>query len=475
MNAIIYILVAAVMLTEWMVTSLGIGPRFLSWTPEIISASILLIVALRIAADRSVIIPRKYIVLFSVMFVLIAMGIVTNTVQSGAVFAGLRTYFRYAPVFLLPMVYYFSDEQIKRQLKFLLVLALLQLPIAIYQRLTIFKTANSGDVITGSVGGSGILSIFLICVMAMMTAFLVKGKIRLSLYTPIIILLFIPTTINETTVTLFLMPLAFVLPVLLTPTSRSRFRQLIPVAAVGALAMVVFVTIYNAEFGERWGGEDGGLGTAIADGRIWSFLYKGATTQSRPEEGKDPMSAVGRLDAVVMPFIVVSDPVRWMLGNGIGNVALSFNELLQGDYYEEALLYGVDFTAAGKLLWEIGIVGLLLSFLFFWFVFKDARTVSARNDIPGVVALGWAATVPILVVAMFYTNLVDKTVLGYLMWYLSGYVVGKRYQQYHQADNPMGITGTSSQPKMSGDIFTPTIRSFKGGQGTILPRSRRSP
>lgn len=38
-----------------------------------------LIVALRIAADRSAIIPRKHMVLFSIMFVLIAMGITTNT------------------------------------------------------------------------------------------------------------------------------------------------------------------------------------------------------------------------------------------------------------------------------------------------------------------------------------------------------------------------------------------------------------
>ncbi len=38
-----------------------------------------LIVVLRIAADRSAIIPRKHMVLFSIMFVLIAMGIATNT------------------------------------------------------------------------------------------------------------------------------------------------------------------------------------------------------------------------------------------------------------------------------------------------------------------------------------------------------------------------------------------------------------
>jgi hypothetical protein len=471
MNTLIYTLVGVVMLSEW-ATALGIGPRALSWAPEIISGFIVVVVALRIAADRSVIIPRKYIILFSIMFVLIAMGIATNTVQSGAVFAGLRTYFRYAPVFLLPMVYYFSDEQIRRQLKFVLALALVQLPIAIYQKL--YAANPSGDLVTGTVGGSGPLSIFLICTMAMMTAFLVKGKIRLMFYAPVIVLLFIPTTINETTVTFFLMPLAFVLPVLLTPTSHSRFRQLVPVAAVGALVMVVFVTVYNAQYGDRWHGESGnetGLGYMLSSGEWLSSAYRGANADTTVEEGKDRRSAVGRLDAVILPFKVVSDPVRWMLGNGIGNVSISFNELLQGDYSSEAELYGADFTAVGKLLWEIGVIGLILSFLFFWFVFKDARAVSARDDIPGVIALGWAATIPILAAAMFYTNLVDKTVLGYLMWYLSGYIISKRCQQYYQANNRMGVMMNKSNFQIERTAPQPGIRPARDFS---LSRERRN-
>jgi hypothetical protein len=92
-------LFASVFLTDWLVPVLG-APMILSWTPEAVSGFTVLVVALRIAADRSVIIPPKYMVLFSIMFVLIAMGIATNNVQSGAVFAGLRKYFRCAPVFL---------------------------------------------------------------------------------------------------------------------------------------------------------------------------------------------------------------------------------------------------------------------------------------------------------------------------------------------------------------------------------------
>jgi hypothetical protein len=149
------------------------------------------------------------------------------------------------------MVYYFSDEQIRRQLKVLLTFALLQLPIAIHQKLTAVNP--SGDLVTGTTEGSGILSILLICAKAMMTAFLVKRKIRLMFFMLGVILLFIPMTINETTRTLFLLPLAFVLPALFAPSARGKLRQLISIAALGAVVMVVFASIYNMQWGDRWG------------------------------------------------------------------------------------------------------------------------------------------------------------------------------------------------------------------------------
>lgn len=427
-----YFLFAVAFAADWL-SSVG-APRAVTLTPEVISAAAMVIVALRFATDRTIQIPLKYIFLFGTMFVLIFAGIVTNAVQSGAVFAGLRTYFRFAPIFLLPLVYYFSDQQIKGQFKFILVIALLQLPFAVYQMAT--RPNSSGDHIMGTVGTSGTLSIFLVCVIAMLTAFLVKKSISLKYYIPLVALLFIPTTLNETVVTLIILPLAIFLPVFLVPTTRSRLRLLIPMGAFGVLVIGVFAVIYNAQYGERWGGEGGGLGTMIVEGRAIGFLFKGASEGAQAEEGKDTMSAVGRLDSVVMPFKVVDDPVKHWLGNGIGNAASSFHELFDGEYSEEAAMYGVDFTAAGKLIWEIGLIGLGLSFLFFWFVFKDARTVLTRDDFSGAVALGWATIIPLLAITMFYTSLVDKTSLGYLMWFLCGYVISKRCQQYREAYLP---------------------------------------
>jgi hypothetical protein len=454
MNLLIYILFVGVFLTQWLVGSLDLGPKILAWSPEIVSAFAVIVVALRVGTDRSIVVPQKYIVLFSIMIVLVLVGIVANTVQSGAVFAGLRKYFRYAPIFLLPIVYSFADAQIKNQLRFFLILALLQVPVAIYQRMTIFQTANTGDVITGTVGGSGILSVFLVCAIAMLTAFLVKRRIGLKFYVPTVAILFIPTAINETVATLLLLPLAFVLPVLLAPRERSRLRMLIPVAGIGVLILAVFVSVYNAEF-RRFGGQDGGLETALIEGRIFKSLYRGATAESRVgEEGKS-MHDISRLDSIAMPFLIISDPVKLIIGNGIGNVSASFTRHFEGDYSEEAYLYGADYTTLANLLWEIGIIGVALSFLVVLLVFNDARALAVRQDMSGVVALGWAAIVPVLAAAMFYLDLVDKTVLGYMMWYLSGYVVGKRYQQYEQTSREMPAIAARDWTKSRSSLYTP--------------------
>jgi len=459
-NALVYMLLAIAFVSDWL-AALGL-PRVVSLAPEIIAAALTLIVALRLARDRTIMIPPKYIFLFGTMFVLILAGIVTNSVQPGAVFAGLRTYFRYAPIFLLPLVYYFSNAQIKGYLKFVLVLALLQVPLAVYQKIT--APNPSGDHIVGTLGTSGTLSIFLVASIAMLTAFLVKRRFRLFHYVPLVLFLLIPPAINETVVTFILLPLAFALPVLLVPTDKSRLRLLIPMVVFGSLIIGVFTVAYDSQYGDRWG-EGGSLGVMIMEGKALDFLYKGADVDARPEEGQGTMAAVGRLDAVVMPLKVVDDPVKHWLGNGIGNAQASFHELFEGDLTEEAALYGIDFTAASKLMWEIGIIGLGLSFLFFWFVFKDSRQVLAASDFAGAVALGWASIVPMLAATMFYTSLVDKTSLGYFMWFMSGYVISKRCQlqsgypqeeEVEKAPSPRGY-----RPGMPGVAYRTTrLRSY---------------
>ena len=93
----------------------------------------------------------QYWIVFGALVITIICGILVNSVDSGPVFAGIRTYLRAIPWFLVPAVYAFSNEQVAAQLRTLLVVALLQVPFAIQQRMTSIEQGKAtGDFTSGT-------------------------------------------------------------------------------------------------------------------------------------------------------------------------------------------------------------------------------------------------------------------------------------------------------------------------------------
>ena len=130
----------------------------------------------RYAEPISVRAPAYWIV-FGLLAFTLAAGVIVNGVESGPIFAGLRNYLRAIPWFFVPAVFAFSDKQVRTQLRVLLAICLLQVPVAIEQRIYTTGTyygfeAVTGDWTIGTLLDSGILSIFLVaaaCVVAGLT------------------------------------------------------------------------------------------------------------------------------------------------------------------------------------------------------------------------------------------------------------------------------------------------------------------
>jgi len=124
---------------------------------------------------------------------------------------GLRLYARVMPFFLVPLVFRFSERQLRTQLGTLLIIALAQVPLAIEQRVQTTRASAgfniSGDYTYGTMMVSSIMSIFLICVICVVTAYFLKGRLSKWQFLLLVLLLFLPTTINETKGTLLLLPL----------------------------------------------------------------------------------------------------------------------------------------------------------------------------------------------------------------------------------------------------------------------------
>lgn len=420
----------------------GLGPvtRLIDIVPDLLSGIIFLAVIIFFSINKRLDIPVKYLIIGFFITLHLFVGALINSVQPGAIFSGIRVYFKYIPLFLLPMVLVFTSRDVMRYIKFVLGLSVIQMPIALYQRFVEFKFSDfaSGDVVRGTLTSSGILSIYLICAIAVLTAFYLRKRISHIKYAILLFILFIPTTINETKSTLILLPIALFMPVLLDTTRGQieRLRMFIPTALIGLVLIGVFAAIYN----QHWAKGGTNILYFLTKGEAIDMLYKGQV------RGKGYDTA--RIDSIVLALKGLSDdPVHVAVGLGMGNVATSFSKVLGGEY-EEYSDYGVRVTTISYLLWETGIIGVLLVYVFLYQLYKDVRYFKDDRDFIGVLSLGWCVVTVILSISMFYKTLLDQNTISYLFWFISGHIVAEstrcRVAALHNQQSNISPSGLST-------------------------------
>ena len=420
MNKLLYLLFLSVFFLDFFHFELGIIPRSATWLPEILAILTCLVIALRFTTlkEKPAINP-KYVTLLLLYFTIILIGIVLNTTPPESIIAGIRAYFKHLPFFLLPAVYDFSEEQFKKQLQFVLSLLILQCPLAVYQRFFQFRGVMTGDVIAGTLEVSSVLSITMICSIAVIFALHLKKRIGFKLFLIIVFCLFLPTTLNETKGTLVLLPLAFLIPAFfLQGKGSSRAKSLLITALISILFISAFVPIYDHFMRPR-------LGYSILDffqnkDKVTEYLYRG----TREGDTKKIM----RGDAIVLTYKNLSDnPLRFTFGHGIGNLIRSYFEFLD-EKSDEAFRTGADRLALTNLFWEFGLLGIAVCITFMVFLFRDAVLLRKSDDIFGSFALGWSAVVVIICFSLAYKNIIHFNVINFMFWYFSGVIAAKIFR-----------------------------------------------
>lgn len=443
MNKLVYLIFLAIFTVDYIGKNIRGSGRYLEIIPEVLSLVAALIVMLEVLRTKKIALGAKYQLFFFAFAFVVAVGILVNTTPPGAVFVGTRNYFKYLPFFLLPAVWKFTEDEIRSQLKFLLVLILAQLPVVLYQRFFQYKGWATGDVVHGTLNVSSILSMVLVAALAIMYSFYLKKKISLPKFALIAFCLFLPTTLNETKGTLILLPVALLVPLWLSGSGWQRIKQLIPALLLGVVFIGSFSVMYAKFYGEDHG--VGGISDFITStDRLAHYLYGGAAErdigididgESGGVAGGDNIgsSRVGRIDALLIPLKVLSKKgVSLLVGLGIGNVTKTFFGSLSGEY-ARFTAFGSDRSALSQILWEMGLFGVILSLVFFYLVFKDASGLSKSGNLYGALALGWAGIVIMMVVALPYKNTIVSPVIGYLFWYWSGLLAAERFRQEYKS------------------------------------------
>jgi len=429
MKIIIYSLFLSVFLLDYL-QGIGVLPRIFTFLPEMLSCLVGGVVCCQLAIRKSFRLSPLYWFIFIFLALNILAGVLLNSVKPEVLFVAIRQYFKYLPFFFLPLVYDFSEKEIKGYLLLLVSLTLIQLPIALYQRFVLSPDFLTGDLVGGTLGaayrGSGLLTIYLICAITLLTAFRIRKRIAAHTYWLLLAVFVVPTMINETKVTVFLLPLALIIPAIAAENGINRIKSLLRVGLVAVILLGIFIPVYDHFMAPKGRNITDFL---INDGEIEGYLLK--------SEDKISSGAVGRLDAIILPISKLSkNVVSPVFGLGIGNVShSSLGDEFSGAFYDRYGLY-VTHTIS-TLLWEIGIFGVLLIILFNGLLFKDASKLVNANGLTSDIALGWVGVIFIIVISLFYTNILGSNAISYIYWYFSGYIVAEssrlKLPNMHQA------------------------------------------
>lgn len=420
MNAFVLAMIAAVMLSGWAVNEYQL-PRLLKLLPEAFSALALLLVVAYGVRDRFRNVRPAYWFAFAAMSLSLACGAVANGVDAGPVVTGLRNFVRAVPFFLLPAVYCFGERQLRTQLGLILLLCVPQLPLAIMQRNKALAFGNtSGDDVVGTLLLSGTLSIFLICVACVLTAFYLRRRLSFGRFLPLFVLVLLPTAINETKVTVLMLPVALLVTFIVGAEPRARLKSLLLGTVMIAIFGSIFVPIYDYYIVQREHGVT--LAEFFADpDKVDTYMGRGADIGA---------TKVGRTDAIVVPLRTsMQDPVQFAFGLGMGNVTGSpLGYAFAGEYADK--LEPFVKSSASLLILESGIFGLLIALGLNWLAFQDARVVAARErGFMGALAVGWSGALVAILLGTFYANLIAHEAISYLFWYFTGLIAAHRMRR----------------------------------------------
>jgi hypothetical protein len=413
-----------VVTTSTYLVSLQLLPTPFRLLPELMS--VVLLLPLTIAGINGGFrrVPAKYWAILIAAAAVLACGVVANGVESGPIINGARFFLRALPMFAIPFVFAFSAAQLRSQLWVVGAIALVQVPIAVAQRLITTAAGHwSGDAVTGSLMISGILTVFLIGAICVAAAFTVRGRLGWLGFTLFSLTLLVAISVNETKVTVVLLPLGLLVAFGIASPRGRRLRNVAMATALLGVMGAVFVPVYDY-YSVKYNEYPEELSDYFADPeRLQKYLDTDAGVGSRKE--------AGRVDATVVPFQEISrSPISLALGFGMGNAS---NSSLGTDYsgaYDALYNRYIATSSSAVFLLETGLLGSLLVVLFNGFVLGDSLAVARRDSGPmGALAAGWSAVIVVTFLGLFYLSLHIFESLAYLYLYFCGVTAAHRTRQ----------------------------------------------
>jgi hypothetical protein len=368
-------LIGAVFLSNWRLCLWGVVVGFLlingplqQFAPAIgkvtwgFSALSILLIALAAVQMTGMVrpdaMPRNnmawFVLAFIVFAVLSSMLISTRTAE---LLAGFKRYFQTWGVFFALAVLPFVERDLRKILKFLLVVACLHLPFAIYQYLFLVKTgsllsAGSFDVVVGVFeggaeggGASGVMSLFLVVFVAVITRLWLLNRINMLVYLLGLVFFAAPLAMGEAKVVVVALPLALLLA-MAGQYGRVRTQLAALIAIAGILALGIHYVSLNEVNGATW---VRALDKVLAY-NFGSIGYDGTSMGlNRSTVLRHWWSQHG-----------AANPEQLFFGHGLGASYFAPSSLAPGHLFFRYPFMNINLTTLSTVLWDLGVVGLVM-------------------------------------------------------------------------------------------------------------------
>ncbi len=400
-----------------------VSDKSMLWGIAVLGFIITLSALVRLLSRRGVVNKTPAFVWAALIFVMYAVVVgVMNWHFAEEFILAFKRYFQMMGILFALSWFYFDRATVQRWKRLLLLVALIQLPFALYELVILvpyregFASSIAGlvpvDVVAGTFGidvygggASGEMATFLVMALAFLLAYkknnLISTK-RMLVVAPFILT---PLFLGETKIVLIFMPLMFLL---------LYFRDLVTSLHKALVVIVV-----------------GGVLTYAAGAMYLSAMGKGLsdmvemTVSYNLKDMGYGNNVLNRTTALTFwaEKHGIDEPVSSLLGHGLG----SSHSATQGHLALQYPGYGLDLTAVSVLLWDIGIVGLSLFLSILMLAWNAAKKLERESKFAEVKAEASAIKICIafLAINIFFDRaaleviswqIVFSFVLGYLAW-----------------------------------------------------------
>ena len=392
-------------------------PRAMNYMADALIAVSAVFVILRIIVNgRWATLPGRYWFVFLGFVYVCVSGAVLNGVSGDTVFAGVRSYFRYIPIFLLPFAYKYEAKDIRLLFWFFLAILLIQLPVTLYQKFVMFAHYYSGDFISGTFRKTSAVAIFVSMAICGVVALFIDKRISVGTALLLALLFLVPAGMSETKVTPILLMLG-VGVIFLVRRKQISFRQLAPIAAGGVLLVGMFAGMYHFLYLKEGNSSYFDL-MADTDRMLTGYNFRGVealpieipirkrSNMIAKQEPKlsEEVPTIGRFDSITMPFhaLFPHEMTYLALGLGMANMESTFGS--GGDYRILVTELDGSATTLSMMLWEVGLFGTLFFVGFIIVSLRDSVRESRQDTWAGSVALMHASSTSIMLLALVYIN-----------------------------------------------------------------------